>query len=115
MRDDRCAGDRYWPTPQHALSHAASPDRPPMEKRKSGKSGFDVSVLGWVAPEDLAGIDQAASKRQYRWRPGCPMCQDALTLDNDAVSLNIAYYTIAQRIEVCATRIGAYLVYYTRR
>jgi glucosylceramidase len=26
---------------------------------------------------------------------GCPMCQGAITIDKDAVSLNIAYYTIA--------------------
>jgi glucosylceramidase len=26
---------------------------------------------------------------------GCPMCQGALTLDKDAVSFNLAYYTIA--------------------
>lgn len=93
-----------------SLVHRARPDKnvyftEQMIVERTGSPTIDIAATvkrmlidttrNWSRNVILWNLAADPDNRPHTDNGGCPMCQGALTLDKDAVSLNIAYYTIA--------------------
>lgn len=92
------------------IVHLARPDKnvyftEQMIIEKTGSPVIDIAATikrmiidttrNWSRNVILWNLAADPNNGPHTGNGGCPMCQGALTLSNDAVSLNLAYYTIA--------------------
>jgi glucosylceramidase len=90
--------------------HLARPDKnvyftEQMIIERPGSATIDVAATvkrmlidttrNWSRNVILWNLAADPQNRPHTDNGGCPMCQGAITIDKDAVSLNLAYYTIA--------------------
>jgi glucosylceramidase len=93
-----------------SLVHLARPDKnvyftEQMIIEKPGSPTIDIAATvkrmlidttrNWCRNVILWNLAADPENKPHTDNGGCPMCQGAVTLDKDNVSLNIAYYTIA--------------------
>jgi glucosylceramidase len=93
-----------------SLVHTARPDKniyftEQMVIEKPGSPTIDIAATvkrmvidtarNWSRNVILWNLAADPNNKPHTDNGGCPMCQGGITIDKDAVSLNIAYYTIA--------------------
>lgn len=92
------------------LVHLARPDKnvyftEQMIIEKPGSATIDIAATvrrmiidtsrNWSRNVILWNLAADPENKPHTDKGGCPMCQGGITLDKDAVSINLAYYTIA--------------------
>ncbi|MGJ5815277.1 glycoside hydrolase family 30 protein [Paludibaculum fermentans] len=92
------------------LMHLARPDKnvyftEQMIIEKPGSATIDIAATvkrmiidtarNWSRNVVLWNLAADPENKPHTGNGGCPMCQGGITLDKDAVSINLAYYTIA--------------------
>jgi glucosylceramidase len=71
------------------------PGTPMIDIAATVKRMIIDTTRNWSRNVILWNLAADPNNKPHTDNGGCPMCQGALTLDNDEVSLNVAYYTIA--------------------